>query len=78
MVNTSFVGFSAAPHCQDHLQAVGRFLDSGELAAIFARLDPLDFDIQRILHSKVQVTPHANLEALRPSINEEWDHETTE
>jgi hypothetical protein len=36
-------------------------------------LNPLDFAIWAILPAKVQAMPHANLDALRPSIVVEWD-----
>ncbi len=40
MENTSFSGFGTSPHYQDHPPVVGGILDSGGLAAIFARLEP--------------------------------------
>ncbi len=39
MENTSFGKFNASPHPQNHPVIVGRFLGSGELAAIFAGLE---------------------------------------
>jgi hypothetical protein len=37
---------------------------SGRLAAIFAGLEPQDFDILRVLQAKLQAIPHSNLASL--------------
>ncbi len=39
MKNMSFGGSGISPHCQDHPAVVGRILDSGRFAAIFAGLE---------------------------------------
>jgi hypothetical protein len=77
MENTPFNRISS-PHRHDHPAVDVEILDSGGLAAIVARLEPPDFSIWCILLVKVQVTPHANLDALRPSIAAEWDQPATE
>ncbi len=67
MKNTSSCGFSTGPHCQDLPAALFGIQDPGGLAAIFAGL------LYMVLQAKVQVTLHANLDALRLCITSEWD-----
>ncbi len=66
--NTSSIGFSAGPHCQDHLAVVSRILDSSKLAAIFTRLKPVGHLYLDISQVKVRAMSHANLAAKEGNI----------
>jgi hypothetical protein len=52
---------------------VGRILDSGGLATIFARHKPSVLLHLACLAEEGQVMPHANLDALGSFIAAEWD-----
>jgi hypothetical protein len=70
--NTSFGRFSTGPCCQDHPAVVSGILDPGGLDVTFPRLEPALY-LERFARKKIQITPHANLDALCPFITRKWD-----
>jgi hypothetical protein len=78
MENTSFDGFSAGPHHQDHPALVKGILETVDFPPYSPDLNPLDFSIWRILRAEVQAKPHGNLDALCPFIEAERDRPAVE
>jgi hypothetical protein len=59
MENTPFGGFSASLHHPNHLAAVGRILDFGRLATIFAGLEYAElFKLQRFAAKRLGYASH--------------------
>jgi hypothetical protein len=73
MENTSFDGFSAYPYAMTTQQLLVEFCTPVDWPPYLLDLNPLDFSDWHVLQAKVQVTPHANLDALYLSIDMEWD-----
>jgi hypothetical protein len=73
MENTSFDGFRAGPHRQDHPALVKGILETVDFLPYSPDLNPLDFSIWRILQAEVQAKPHGNLDALCLFIDAERD-----
>jgi hypothetical protein len=65
MESTPFGGFSAGLRCSNQLAAVAEFWFSADWPQYSPDLNLLEFSFPRILQSKGQATPHANLAALR-------------
>ncbi|PIC13553.1 hypothetical protein B9Z55_027666 [Caenorhabditis nigoni] len=56
--------------CKDHFPA---FIPKDEWPASSPDLNPLDYSVWGVLQNKVCARPHANIEALKKSLTEEWD-----
>jgi hypothetical protein len=66
MESTPFGGFSAGLRRSNQLAAVAEFWFSADWLPYSPDLNLLELFFARVLQSKGQATPHANLAALRP------------
>ncbi len=73
MENITSGRFSAGPHHQDCLAALGGVLDSGGLTSLFARLEVAGLLCLQHFTGAIPSGPHTNLDSLHPSIAVEWD-----
>jgi hypothetical protein len=64
--STPFGGFSAGLRRSNQLAAVAQFWFSADWPPYSPDLNSLELSFARVLQSKGQATPHANLAALRP------------
>jgi hypothetical protein len=66
MERTPFGGFSVGLRRPNQLAAVGEFGFSTDWQPYLPDLNSLEFSFPRVLQSKGQASPHANLAVLRP------------
>ncbi len=66
MESTPFGGFSAGLRRSNQLAAVAEFWFLADLPPYSPDFNSLELSFARVLQSKGQATPHANLVALRP------------